>query len=167
MSNQIFRIGQGYDIHKFVKGRSLIIGGTNIPHDFGLLGHSDGDALCHAIIDALVGAAGMGDIGTHFPDDNQKYKNAESKKLLKEISDKVSKNRWQIVNLDCTIITEKPRLATFINQIKNSIAKILSIDSLQINIKAKTNEKLDAVGREEALSVLAVVLLSKEDPHNE
>jgi len=167
MSNQIFRIGQGYDIHQFVKGRSLIIGGTNIPHDFGLLGHSDGDALCHAIIDALVGAAGMGDIGTHFPDDNQKYKNAESKKLLKEISDKVSKNRWQIVNLDCTIITEKPRLATFINQIKNSIAKILSIDSLQINIKAKTNEKLDAVGREEALSVLAVVLLSKEDPHNE
>ena len=167
MSNQIFRIGQGYDIHKFVKGRSLILGGIDIPHDFGLLGHSDGDALCHAIIDALVGAAGMGDIGTHFPDDNQKYKNAESKKLLKEISDKVSKNRWQIVNLDCTIITEKPRLATFINQIKNSIAKILSIDSLQINIKAKTNEKLDAVGREEALSVLAVVLLSKEDPHNE
>lgn len=155
------RIGQGFDIHPLIAGRKLILGGVHIPYELGLAGHSDGDALCHAITDALLGAIGLGDIGRHFPDTDAQYKDADSGKLLENINGKFVNMGWKIGNIDATIITEKPKLATHINKIEESLAKILNITHKQINIKAKTHEKFDAIGNGEALSVMAVVLVFK------
>ncbi|MBR6027360.1 MAG: 2-C-methyl-D-erythritol 4-phosphate cytidylyltransferase [Neisseriaceae bacterium] len=155
------RIGQGYDVHRLVADRPLILGGINIPHETGLYGHSDADVLLHAIIDAILGATGQGDIGTHFPDTDDKWHNADSSQMLKYVWDNLYQSDWRIINIDCTIIAQRPKLASFIVAIKNNIANLLNINNEQVNIKAKTNEKLGYLGREEAIEAQAVVLLNQ------
>ena len=153
------RIGIGYDVHQLQTGRKLILGGVTIPHVTGLLGHSDADVLVHAICDALLGAAALGDIGRHFPDSDQRYKNIDSLKLLYVVRQKITESGYIIGNLDCTIIAEKPRLSHFIPQMCINIAQVLEIDLTQINIKATTTEKLGFAGREEGVAAEAAVLL--------
>lgn len=153
------RIGIGYDVHQLQTGRKLILGGVTIPHVTGLLGHSDADVLVHAICDALLGAAALGDIGRHFPDSDQRYKNIDSLKLLYVVRQKITESGYIIGNLDCTIIAEKPRLSDFIPQMCVNIAQVLEIDLTQINIKATTTEKLGFAGREEGVAAEAAVLL--------
>lgn len=156
-----FRVGQGFDLHRTVEGRALIIGGVHIPSQFGLLGHSDADVLLHAIIDALLGALAAGDIGTWFPDTDPAYKNADSAELLRKVLASEVFQGWRIVNLDCTIFAEKPKFAPWREQIRASIANILECPIENISVKAKTNEKLDAVGEGLAISASAIVLLEK------
>ena len=156
-----FRIGQGYDCHAFVAGRDLILGGVKIPHDRGLMGHSDADALLHAVIDALLGAAGLSDIGSHFPDPDARYHGIDSRKLLRKTLSLVAGAGYGIGNIDATIIAQRPKLAPYIGQMKRHIAEDLGIDINQIGIKAKTNEKLGFLGREEGIAVQAVALLVK------
>lgn len=153
------RIGQGFDIHKLVENRPLILGGVEIPFEKGLLGHSDADVLVHAIIDSLFGAMNDGDIGEHFPDNDINYKNADSIKLLIETG-KILKNKgYKIINIDSTIICQKPKLLNFKQQMKENISKALKIDINQISIKAKTNEELDSVGKAEAIKAIAICLI--------
>ena len=154
-----FRIGQGYDLHRLVEGRDLILGGVKIDYEKGLLGHSDADVLLHAITDALLGAAGLGDIGRHFPDTDPAFKGADSKVLLSEAVALVVKADWVIVNVDCTIVAQAPKLAPYMPQIRESVAKAIGVDLQRVNVKAKTNEGCDAVGRKEAIEAHAVVLL--------
>lgn len=154
------RIGQGYDIHKLIENRKLIIGGVEIPYSKGLLGHSDADVLVHAIIDALLGAAGLGDIGSHFPDTEQKWKDANSLMLLESTNNKLKNEGFKIVNIDSTIVAEEPRLLPYIDKMKNNIANALSLNKSQINIKAKTNEEQDSVGQKSAICAFAVALVS-------
>lgn len=154
-----FRIGQGYDLHRLVEGRDLILGGVKIDYEKGLLGHSDADVLLHAITDALLGAAGLGDIGRHFPDTDPAFKGADSKVLLSEAVALVVKAGWVIVNVDCTIVAQAPKLAPYMSQIRESVAKAIGVDLQRVNVKAKTNEGCDAVGRKEAIEAHAVVLL--------
>ena len=154
-----FRIGQGYDIHRLIEGRPLILGGITIDYEKGLLGHSDADALLHAITDALLGAAGLGDIGRHFPDTDPAYKDADSKILLSDAVGLVVKAGWAIVNVDATVIAQAPKLAPHMEAIRESVAKAIGIDLQRVNIKAKTKEGCDAVGRKEAIEAHAVVLL--------
>ena len=154
-----FRIGQGYDIHRLVEGRPLILGGITIDYEKGLLGHSDADALLHAITDALLGAAGLGDIGRHFPDTDPAYKDADSKILLSDAVGLVVKAGWAIVNVDATVIAQAPKLAPHMEAIRESVAKAIGIDLHRVNIKAKTKEGCDAVGQKEAIEVHAIVLL--------
>ncbi len=154
-----FRIGQGYDLHRLVEGRDLILGGVKIDYEKGLLGHSDADVLLHAITDALLGAAGLGDIGRHFPDTDPAFKGADSKVLLSEAVALVVKAGWVIVNVDCTIVAQAPKLAPYMPQIRESVAKAIGVDLQRVNVKAKTNEGCDAVGRKEAIEAHAVVLL--------
>ena len=142
-----FRIGQGYDIHRLVEGRPLILGGITIDYEKGLLGHSDADALLHAITDALLGAAGLGDIGRHFPDTDPAYKDADSKILLSDAVGLVVKAGWAIVNVDATVIAQAPKLAPHMEAIRESVAKAIGIDLQRVNIKAKTKEGCDAVGQ--------------------
>lgn len=163
---QNFRIGNGYDIHKLVEGRELIIGGARIPHDKGLLGHSDADVLIHAIIDALLGALALGDIGTHFPDNDPTYKNIPSIILLEKVYKKITEKQYQIVNIDANIIAQEPKLQPYIPKMKEAIGKILFLDMDDISIKAKTNEGMDAVGQKEAIEANAVVLLYTEEVLN-
>lgn len=151
------RIGQGYDLHKLVKGRKLILGGITIPSELGLLGHSDADVLTHAIIDALLGAAGLYDIGTHFPDTDTKYKNANSIELLKETLKLL--NRRKIINIDTTIIAQIPKLAPYIESIRKNIANVLKTDFSNVSVKAKTNEGMDSTGQKQAIAAYAVVLI--------
>lgn len=151
------RIGTGYDSHRLVEGRKLILGGVEIPFEKGLLGHSDGDALTHAIIDALLGAAGLGDIGRHFPDTDPKYKGADSLKLLKEVSGLLKKSGFKVLNVDSTIIAEAPKMAPFIPQMEKNLSKILNTDA--VNVKAKSNEKMGFTGRGEGIAVIAVSLV--------
>ncbi|HOJ76524.1 MAG TPA: 2-C-methyl-D-erythritol 2,4-cyclodiphosphate synthase [Bacillota bacterium] len=153
------RIGQGYDVHRLVEGRKLIIGGVEIPYEKGLLGHSDADVLTHAIMDALLGAIGAGDIGGHFPDNNQQYKDADSLVLLKQVLDLVAAKGYSIVNIDATIIAQKPKMANFIPQMRQKIAAVATISVEQINIKATTTEGLGFTGRSEGIAAQAVVLL--------
>lgn len=155
------RVGQGYDVHKLVEGRKLILGGVEIPHEKGLLGHSDADVLLHAITDAIFGAAALGDIGRHFPDTDEAFKGADSKVLLKEAARRVAGKGFQIVNIDSTIIAQKPKLAPHINAISDSIAATLGLDASDVNVKAKTNEKLGFEGQEEGIVAQAIVLLEK------
>ena len=157
----VFRIGIGYDIHRLSSGRDLLLGGIKIPYDKGCLGHSDGDALIHAIADALLGALALGDIGTHFPDTEAKYKNIESSILLKDVFENISTRGWKISNIDTNIILEAPKLGKYKEEIKNNLSKILAIDSNSISIKAKTNEGMDASGHGECIIAQAVVLLQK------
>lgn len=154
-----FRIGQGYDVHRLVEGRPLMLGGVHIPHDKGLLGHSDADALLHAITDAVLGAAALGDIGRHFPDTDAAFKGADSGVLLQEAMRRVRAAGWQLVNVDSTIIAQAPKLAPHIDAIRARIAELLAIDVACVNVKGKTNEKLGYLGRAEAIETQAVCLL--------
>lgn len=154
-----FRVGQGYDLHRLVEGRPLILGGVKIDYEKGLLGHSDADALLHAITDALLGAAGLGDIGRHFPDTDPAYKGIDSKILLSEAVALVVKAGWVIANIDATVIAQAPKLAPHMDKIRQSVAQAIGIDLHRVNIKAKTKEGCDAVGQKEAIEVHAIVLL--------
>ena len=155
------RVGQGYDVHQLVEGRDLILGGVNIPFEKGLLGHSDADALLHAITDALLGAAGLGDIGSHFPDTAAEFKDADSRVLLREAYQSVQKLGWKVVNVDTTVIAQKPKLAPHIPAMRANIAADLGLRENCVNIKGKTNEKLGYLGRMEAIEAQAAVLLIK------
>jgi 2-C-methyl-D-erythritol 2,4-cyclodiphosphate synthase len=157
--NPVFRIGQGWDVHALVPGRPLVIGGVHIPHPLGLLGHSDADVLLHAIIDALLGAMALGDIGKHFPDTDMQWKNADSKKLLLQVKQEMLSRQWEIMNIDATVIAQAPKLASHIPDMCKQIAGILGLDISQVNIKAKTAEKLGPVGQGMSVEAQAVVLI--------
>ncbi len=154
------RIGQGFDVHALVPGRKLIIGGVHIPNEKGLDGHSDADVLLHALCDALIGAAAMGDIGGRFPDTDARYKNASSRALLREVSALVQEAGYRVVNVDSTIIAQAPKMAPYIPEMVNNIAADLGLSRGQINIKAKTTERLGFTGRGEGIAAEAVVLLN-------
>jgi len=157
----MFRIGQGFDVHQLTEGRPMIIGGIHIPHEKGLAGHSDADVLLHTITDACLGAIGEGDIGKHFPDTDPAFKDADSAKLLELVWELVKKRGYELVNADCTIIAQKPKMAPYIDQMKERIAEILETDIERINVKATTTEKLGFTGRGEGIASQAVVLLQK------
>ena len=157
-----YRMGIGTDIHRVVEGRKLMLGGVLIPFPAGLIGHSDGDVVLHAIIDALLGAAGMGDIGTLFPDTDPKFKDADSKGLLLDVKEMLEEKRWVVVNVDLTIQIEQPRLESVKGQIKRCIASLLGIDFTAVNVKAKTSEGLGATGAGEAIAATAVALLKRK-----
>lgn len=159
----LFRIGQGFDVHELVDGRPCIIGGVTIPYEKGLAGHSDADVLLHTITDAALGAIGQGDIGTHFPDTDPAYKDADSKVLLQRIWKMVIEAGYTLNNLDCTIMAQAPKMAPYIDDMKQSVANLLQVDSSLINIKATTTEKLGFVGRKEGIAAQAVILLRKID----
>ena len=155
-----FRIGEGWDTHALVPARKLLLGGVEIPFDRGLLGHSDADALLHAITDALLGAAGLGDIGRHFPDTDERFRGADSIVLLAEAALRVRQQGWQVANVDSTVIAQAPRLATHIDAMRGRIAKGMGLDLAQVNVKAKTAEKLGPVGETRAIEARAVCLLA-------
>lgn len=154
-----FRIGQGFDVHALVQGRPLIIGGVSIPHDRGLAGHSDADVLLHALTDALLGAAGLGDIGRHFPDTDPAYKGADSRVLLREAYARVMAAGWQVGNVDATIHAQAPKMAPHIGAMVQCITQDLGLEISQVNLKAKTNEGLGHLGRKEGIAANAVALL--------
>ncbi len=154
------RIGHGYDVHRLVKGRKLILGGVNVNHDLGLLGHSDADVLVHAIIDSLLGAAALGDIGVLFPDTDEKYKNADSIELLKKVCRILEEKSFKIVNIDSTIIAQKPKLKEHICKMRENIANACNIDITCVNVKATTEENLGFTGREEGIAAHAVSLIN-------
>lgn len=154
-----FRIGTGYDCHALVEGRKLIVGGVIIPHRLGLLGHSDADVLLHAIIDSLLGAAALGDIGKHFPDTDPMFAGADSRTLLREVAHRVVATGYTIGNIDATIIAQQPKMAPHIPQMVSRIAEDLGVSPQQVNIKAKTNEKLGFLGREEGMAAESVAML--------
>ena len=157
----MFRIGNGYDVHRLVEGRKLILGGVEIPHSLGLEGHSDADALVHAICDALLGASGAGDIGHYFPDTDPQWKGVDSLVLLQRVGEMCAERGFQIANIDSVIAAEKPKISPYIEAMKKNIAAALAIDSGQVNVKATTTEKLGYVGREEGMAACAVALLQK------
>jgi len=159
MSLPPFRIGQGYDCHALVPGRALIIGGVAIPHSSGLLGHSDADVLLHAVTDAILGAAGLGDIGRHFPDSDPRFKGADSRVLLREAAKRAQEAGYLIGNIDATIIAQAPKMAPHIADMTANIAADLDVGQVQVNVKAKTNERLGYLGREEGIAAEAVALL--------
>lgn len=161
------RIGQGFDAHALVAGRKLIIGGVVIPHDKGLAGHSDADVLIHALCDALLGAAGLGDIGAHFPDTDARYEGIDSRKLLREVAALLSGNDLRVVNVDATVIAQAPRMAPHVPAMRANLAFDLGVAPRLVNIKAKTTEKLGFVGREEGVAAEAVVLLDGRRPDRE
>jgi len=153
------RIGQGYDVHRLVEDRDLILGGVNIPHSLGLEAHSDGDCLIHALCDALLGAAALGDIGQHFPDTDAQYKNADSRELLREVMQLLDANNFQVGNIDCTIIAQTPKMAPHISSMRENLAADLGVDMDAVNVKATTTEQLGFSGREEGIACSAVCLL--------
>ena len=159
MNSLKLRVGQGYDVHALVPGRRLVIGGVEIPHTHGLLGHSDADVLLHAITDAVLGAAGLGDIGRLFPDTDPQHAGADSRELLKTAMARVAAAGWQVVNVDCTVIAQRPKLAPHVSAMQSAIADCLGISAAEVNVKGKTNEKLGFEGREEGIVAQAVVLL--------
>ena len=156
------RIGNGYDIHKLVAGRPLILGGVKIPHTLGLLGHSDADVLTHAIMDALLGALSLGDIGHYFPPSDPKWKGADSMMLLEQVLQIIQSQGWKIGNIDSTIVAEQPKLKPHLKAMRSSLAQTMSLEIERVSIKATTNEKLGAVGREEGICAYAVILLVGE-----
>ena len=156
-----FKIGHGYDVHKLVSGRELILGGVNVPHTLGLLGHSDADVLLHAIMDSILGALALGDIGRHFPDSDNTYLGISSMKLLGTVSDIMKNAGYRIGNLDATVIAQKPKLRDYIYEMRKNVSDVLGCDLDSVNIKATTEEKLGFTGREEGISAHAVVLLEK------
>ena len=158
------RIGFGYDIHRLVLGRSLILGGVTIPWKKGEAGHSDGDVLTHAVIDALLGAAGLGDIGVHFPPSDPKWKNADSLKLLDNVMDMMSRKGFRLINLDCVVVLEQPKISPHSALICRKLAERLNIDPDRISVKGKTGEKTGAVGRKRAVESYAVVLIEGDQP---
>jgi 2-C-methyl-D-erythritol 2,4-cyclodiphosphate synthase len=158
----MFRIGQGFDVHAFAENRPLIIGGIEIPYELGLLGHSDADVLLHTISDALLGAIGEGDIGRHFPDTDPAFKDADSAKLLQHVFHIVKDKGYELVNADCTIIAQAPKMAPYIQLMRERIAELLETTADCINVKATTTEKLGFTGRKEGIASQAVVLLQKK-----
>ena len=157
-----YRSGIGTDIHELVSERKLMLGGVHVPYEKGLLGHSDGDVAIHAVIDALLGAAGMGDIGTLFPDTDAKYKDADSKELLTVVREMLEKKEWEIANVDLIIHAEQPKLDSVKGQIKRCIAGLLAIDFATVNVKAKTNEGFGDIGSGDAIAATAITLLKKK-----
>ncbi|MEZ5650588.1 MAG: 2-C-methyl-D-erythritol 2,4-cyclodiphosphate synthase [Burkholderiaceae bacterium] len=157
----LIRIGQGYDVHALVPGRRLLLGGVEIPHSLGLLGHSDADALLHAITDALLGALALGDIGNWFPDDDPRWAGADSAHLLAAACAAVHERGWHIANVDSTVIAQAPRLAPHIDAMRERIASICGVDRTQVSVKAKTAERLGALGRREGIATQAIVLLTR------
>ena len=157
----MIRTGIGYDSHRLVEGRRLVLGGVEIPHDRGLLGHSDADALIHALCDALLGAVADGDIGQHFPDKDPQWKDADSTVLLGRVAERLMRAGWRIVNTDATVLAEAPKLLPHIPAIRARLAEVLGIDVSRVSVKAKTNEGMDAVGRREGISVMAVATVAR------
>lgn len=153
------RIGHGYDVHKLVEGRKLIVGGVEIPHSLGLLGHSDADVLLHAVSDALLGAAAMGDIGGMFPDTDEKFKDADSLSLLKCVVERLQESGYYVVNIDSTILAQKPKMKPYINSMRENIAKVCNLDINDVSVKATTEEGLGFTGRQEGIAAHAVVLI--------
>lgn len=153
------RVGIGYDVHPLTPGRRLVLGGVDIPFDKGLSGWSDADVLTHAIIDALLGAAALGDIGKHFPPGEAQYKDISSLVLLKKVRDKLKENGWQVSNIDATIVAEQPKLGGFINQMRRQLSQTLSINIGQVSIKASTSDQLGSIGRGEGIATYAVALI--------
>jgi len=151
-----FRVGQGYDAHRLTDGRPLVLGGVRIPYEKGLAGHSDADVVVHAVIDAILGAAGLGDIGKHFPDDDPEWKDADSLELLKIVSGKVADAGWSVNNIDCTVVAQEPRLAGFLPEMRNNIARVLGLDDRQVNIKATTTEGMGFTGDKTGIESHAV-----------
>lgn len=156
------RVGHGYDVHRLVENRKLIIGGVEIPWELGLLGHSDADVLLHAISDAILGAAALGDIGRHFPDTDEKYKGADSLMLLKDVCAKAAEKGYRVSNIDATVIAQKPKMKDYIPKMCENVAKACGVDADRVNIKATTEEKLGFTGRQEGISAHSVCLLIKE-----
>ena len=159
----MYRIGLGYDIHQLTAGRDLIIGGVKITHEKGLLGHSDADVLIHAIIDGMLGALALADIGTLFPDTDKKYKDIDSTVLLKHVYEKVQNAGYEIVNIDSNIIAQEPKMMPYIPKMRETLDSVLKIGQHNISIKAKTNEKMDAVGQKLAIEAHAVILLESKE----
>lgn len=159
--NMQIRVGTGYDVHKLVEGRKLILGGVEIPHSLGLLGHSDADVLLHAIMDALLGAAALGDIGKHFPDTDDHYKGISSLKLLEHVAQLLQKHGYEIGNIDATVIAQKPKLRPYIEEMEKNIAEVLGISGDQINVKATTEEGLGFTGEQQGISSQAICCLYK------
>ena len=157
----MIRVGQGYDVHQLVSGRKLILGGVTIPYQLGLAGHSDADVLIHALCDALLGAAAKGDIGQHFPDSDARYRDADSRQLLRHVMQLLVDDGWLVGNADLTIIAEAPKLAPFLPEMRNLLAADMRIDQQQLNIKATTTEKLGFCGRGEGIAAMAVVMLQQ------
>ncbi|HNR56159.1 MAG TPA: 2-C-methyl-D-erythritol 2,4-cyclodiphosphate synthase [Flavobacteriales bacterium] len=157
----MFRVGFGFDVHQLVEGREFWLGGVLVPHHVGALGHSDADVLLHALCDALLGAAGLGDIGRHFPDTDDRWKGADSKLLLKQVVRLLGEKGWQVGNVDCTLILEKPRIMLHVPAMRAIIAPILGVAEDAVSIKATTNEKLGYVGRQEGVAAHAVALIQK------
>ena len=155
----MYRIGNGYDVHRLIKGRKLILGGVDIPHGLGLDGHSDADVLCHALCDSLLGACGAGDLGKYFPDTDNKWKGVSSLVLLKKSGELVAERGFQISNIDTTIVAQQPKIGPHIESMTTNISETLKIDPTQINIKATTTERLGFTGREEGIAAYAVALL--------
>ena len=158
----MFRTGHGYDVHKLVENRDLILGGVNIPHEKGLLGHSDADVLLHAVMDALLGAAALGDIGKHFPDTDERYKGADSMKLLSKVSALIKNQGYRIENIDSTVIAQAPKLAPYIETMRKNIAKAAGCSPDAVNVKATTEEHLGFTGKKLGISAHAVCLISKD-----
>jgi 2-C-methyl-D-erythritol 2,4-cyclodiphosphate synthase len=161
--NQTFRIGIGYDIHRLVEGRKLVLAGVEIPFEKGLLGHSDSDVLTHAICDALLGAAALGDIGTHFPDTDARYKGASSLDLLARVVEMITDRGYRVANVDAVVMAERPRLRPHVEAMRARLASVLRVEIDSVSVKAKTSEGLEPVGRGEAMAAQAVVLLSVRD----
>ena len=155
------RFGMGYDVHRLVEGRKLILGGVEVPHSLGLLGHSDADVLLHAISDALLGAAALGDIGRHFPDTDPAFEGADSRKLLAKVVELIGEKGYRVGNVDATIVAQKPKLMPFIPQMNENIARVLGVDPDQVNVKAPTEGKLGFTGSEEGISAYAVAGIEK------
>ena len=155
------RIGHGFDVHAFAENRKLIICGVEIENDKGLLGHSDADVATHAVMDALLGAAGLGDIGKLFPDTDEKYKGADSLKLMEEVISRIEKEGYSVGNIDITIIAQKPKMAPFIEKMRENLARVTKVDKTRINVKATTTEKLGFTGRGEGIATEAVALIKK------
>jgi 2-C-methyl-D-erythritol 2,4-cyclodiphosphate synthase len=160
----MIRVGQGYDVHQLVEGRPLVLGGVTVDHNKGLAGHSDADVVVHSLCDALLGAAGKGDIGQHFPDTDSSYKNIDSRILLRKVMSLLQEDDWQLVNADLTIIAQAPKLAPHIPQMRSLLSIDMNIDETQLNIKATTTEELGYCGREEGIAALAIVLLERSLP---
>lgn len=157
----MLRIGNGYDVHKLVEGRKLILGGVEIPHTKGVLGHSDGDVLIHAIMDAMLGALALGDIGQHFPDTDMKYENIDSTILLTRVKKLIAERGYRVINLDSIIVLQKPKVKPYIEAMRKRVAEVLEIDIDQVNVKATTEEKLGFTGDESGVKSYCVVLLEK------
>ncbi|HHU27750.1 TPA: 2-C-methyl-D-erythritol 2,4-cyclodiphosphate synthase [bacterium] len=159
----MYKIGHAIDVHKFASNRKLFLGGVEIPYSLGLLGHSDADVLLHAITEAIIGALGKGDLGTHFPDNDEKYKDIDSKLLLQHVLKMMKEEGYQIVNIDSSVLLEQPRLSPYIERIRETIAILCNTDTKNINVKAGTMEKMGFIGNKEGIMAIATVLLKKGD----